>query len=73
MTTTSLVAAKPKAPKALKPAKVRLVACIPPELMAHLEDLHCRLRQKAYWKARSTTSVSALVTKALQEYLHAHG
>jgi hypothetical protein len=72
MTINRLVA-KPKVPRRLKPAKVRLVACIPPELMAHLEDLQYRLRQKACWKARSTTSVSALVTKALQEYLHAHG
>jgi hypothetical protein len=41
--------------------------------MEGLEDLQRRLRQKAGWKERNATSLSALVGKAIQEYLHANG
>ena len=55
------------------PAKVRLVATIPPALREGLENLQRRLRKGTRWKGRNATSISALVTKALQEYLHANG
>ncbi len=70
---TRLRVVKTKTTKPAKPANVRLVACVPPDLMAWLEDLQGRLRQQTGWQARSTTSVSALVTQALQEFLDAHG
>jgi hypothetical protein len=62
-----------KAPKVGKVANVRLVACVPPDLMAWLEELQSRLRQQTGWQERRMTSVSALVTQALQEFLDAHG
>jgi hypothetical protein len=61
---------KPPTPNSLK---VRMVANVPLDLANKLDALQRKLRKGSCWQGRSDSSISSLIIKALQEYVHAHG
>jgi post-segregation antitoxin (ccd killing protein) len=59
--------------KTAKVPKVSLAVKVPLDLMEQLDDLQRRLRRDTLWTARSESNMSALLTQAIQEFIHAHG